>query len=214
MHERVIEEIDRRIKRLEAEAEILEKSLESLENAPHKFAPKVRNNALYYMIFIAIWMLVGIGVLAYLLNSGRLPGGVNVPLLPYTLIATVLLLGGLFYAIWERREAERLDSKGELEEKIRSANLVVKHFYEPLRKALLEEEKDTLRALADKLLEDPLLPSAVQRTNEGNPKRMAYALYIYTSYNPEMRDEVETLLDTLGNKPLKLLLEELLSGES
>lgn len=214
MHEKVIEEIDRRIKRLEAEVEILEKSLESLESAPNKFAPKVRNNALYYMVFIAIWMLAGIGVLAYLLNSGRLPGVVNVPLLPYILIATVLLLGGLFYAIWERREAERLDSKGELEGRIRSANLVVKHFYEPLKKALREEDENTLRALADKLLEDPILPGAVQRTNEGDPKMMAYALYLYTSYTPEMRDEVESLLDTLGNRPLKLLLEELLSGES
>nr|CRL09156.1 hypothetical protein [unidentified prokaryotic organism] len=212
MHERVIEEIDRRIKRLEAEVEILDRSLESLESAPKKFAPKPKNDALYYMVFIGLWMLVGIGVLVYLSRSGRLPGTINVPLLPYVLIALVVLLGGLAYAIWERREREKLDPRGELEEKIRSANLVVKFFYEPLKKALLEDDPSALRVLGDRLLEDPILPSAVEKVNEGDPKKMAYALYLYASYTPEMRDEVENLLEVLGNKPLRVLLEELLSG--
>ncbi len=214
MHESVIEEIERRVKRLEAEVEILEESLENLESTPQKLAPKPRNNALYYIIFMGLWMIVGIGVLMYLLNSGKLPGTVNVPLLPYLLIAIVILLGGLFYVLWERREVEKLDPKKELKERIRSANLVVKLFYEPLKKALLEEDKATLKRLGDRLLDDPLLPSAIVSVNEGDPKKMAYALYLYASYTSKMRDEVENLLNTLRNKPIKLLLEELLSGES
>ena len=213
MHEEVIEEIDRRIKRLEAEIEILEKTLEDLESAPKKFTPKPRDDSLYYVIFIGLWMLVGIGVLVYLTKAGGLPGGINVPLLPYVLIAAIVLLGGLAYMMWERREREKLDPRGELEEKLRSANLVLKLFYEPLRKALLEEDLSVLRELADRLLDDPILSKAVERVNEGDPKRMAYALYLYTSYTPEMRGEVEGLLDGLGNKPLRALLRELLSGE-
>jgi|GEM_PF-767236 len=212
MHERVIGEIDRRIRRLEAEIEILEKTLEELESAPKKFTPKPRNDSLYYVVFIGLWMLVGVGVLVYLTKAGGLPGGINVPLLPYVLIAAVILLGGFGYMAWERREREKLDPRAELEEKLRSATLVLKLFYGPLKNALLNDDLSALRELADRLLEDPILPGAIERVNEGDPKRMAYALYLYLSYTPEVREEVEGLLEGLGNKPLRVLLEELLSS--
>ncbi len=215
MHDKTIGEIEVRIKRLEAEIEILEGSLERLERTPNKFSPKPKNDSKYYLIFMALWLIAGTGILAYLSSSGIIPGAIKVPLLPYLLIAFTFLLSGLAYVLWERSQGKYSDQRGDIEEKIRSANLVIKHFYVPLKRALEENDFAALKKLAEALLNDPILSRAVERTGEGDPKRMAYALYLYTSYGPEMKEEVVELMETLNNRALRSLLNELIDkGQS
>ncbi|ACJ16808.1 hypothetical membrane protein, conserved [Thermococcus onnurineus NA1] len=208
-NEKVLEELDKRIKRLEAEIELVENRLRYLDEigAPSKYrAFRRKDYSIYYLLLMGVWMLVGF--LALMSIRNRLPGEINIPLLPYLFVALTAIVFPLIYLLWSKRE-EPKTPMDELEERERLARLVLSLFYRPLRKAIEEGDREALRSLADELLTNPILAEAVERMNEGDPKLMAYALYLYTSYQKGMEGELKEVLSSLHNKPLKALLSAL-----
>lgn len=212
--EEVLAEIERRIKRLEAEMEFAENRLSYLEKigAPSRYqAFRRKDYSIYYLMLMGAWMLVGF--IALMSISNRLPANINTPLLPYLLVALTVIVFPLIYMLWSRRE-EQKTPMDELEERERLARLVLSRFYIPLRKAVEKEDEETLKSLADELLTDPLLAEAVERMKEGDPKLMAYALYLYSNYSPALAEDVRETVENLNNKPLKALLSELVGGSA
>ena len=210
--EDVLNEIDKRIKRLEAEIELVEERLRYLEEigAPSKYrAFQRRDYSVYYLLLMGVWILVGFVVLLAIRN--RLPYGFEMPLLPYAVIAlTIVVLPLVYYLLRGGREEK--SPMDELEERERKARLVLSLFYRPLREAVEKGDRRAMESLAKELLDNPLLAEAVEKTNEGDPKTMAYALYLYSTYTPELRGEVEETVKALSNKPLKALLSSLIEG--
>lgn len=210
--EEVLEEIDRRIKRLRAEMELAEERLRYLDQigAPSKYRALQRKDySVYYLLLMAVWVLLGF--LALMAISHRLPYGFNFPLLPYLLIVLVVIVLPLAYYYLSRRE-EPKTPMDELEERERLARLVLSLFYHPLREAVEKDDRKAMENLAEELLNNPLLAEAVEKTKEGDPKVMAYALYLYATYRPEMEEDVRETLSILGNRPLRALLSILVEG--
>ncbi|ASJ05907.1 hypothetical protein [Thermococcus pacificus] len=209
----VLVEIDRRIKRLEAEISMAEERMRYLEEigAPVKYRALQRKDyTVYYLILMGVWIVIG--MLALLLMKNRLPYYFNVPLMPYFIIALVLLVAPAVYLIWSRRESPPTPME-DLEERERLSRVVLNLFYRPLREAVEENDMEKMRALADELLSNPVLASGVERMAEGDPKLNAYALYLYASYTPELESEVRDTIEKLTNRPLKVLLSGLLEKE-
>ena len=210
--EEVLEEIDRRIKRLRAEMELAEERLRYLDQigAPSKYRALQRKDySVYYLLLMAVWVLLGF--LALMAISHRLPYGFNFPLLPYLLIVLVVIVLPLAYYYLSRRE-EPKTPMDELEERERLARLVLSLFYHPLREAVEKDDRKAMENLAEELLNNPLLAEALEKTKEGDPKVMAYALYLYATYRPEMEEDVRETLSILGNRPLRALLSILVEG--
>jgi len=208
--EDVLKEIDRRIKRLEAEIEIVEERLRYLEElgAPSKYrALRRKDYSVYYILLMGVWILVGFFVL--LAIRDRLPAGFKLPLLPYAILAFIIVVVPLAYYLLSsgREEKSPMD---ELEERERTARLVLSLFYRPFRDAVERNDRKALEGLAGEILENPLLAEAIEKTNEGDPKKIAYALYLYANYKPELEDEVRTTAEVLRNKAVKGLLSTLL----
>ena len=210
--EEVLEEVDRRIKRLRAEMELAEERLRYLDQigAPSKYRALQRKDySVYYLLLMAVWVLLGF--LALMAISHRLPYGFNFPLLPYLLIVLVVIVLPLAYYYLSRRE-EPKTPMDELEERERLARLVLSLFYQPLREAVEKDDRKAMENLAEELLNNPLLAEAVEKTKEGDPKVMAYALYLYATYRPELEEDVRETLSILGNRPLRALLSTLVEG--
>ncbi|WP_258083801.1 hypothetical protein [Thermococcus thermotolerans] len=210
--EDVLEEVDRRIKRLQAEVELAEERLRYLDRigAPSKYRALRREDySIYYLLLMAVWVLLGF--LALMAISHRLPYGFNFPLLPYLLVVLVVIVLPLAYYYLSRRE-EPKTPMDELEERERLARLVLSLFYVPLREAIEKDDRKAMESLAEELLNNPLLAEAVEKTKEGDPKVMAYALYLYATYRPEMEGEVRETLSILSNKPLRALLSTIIKG--
>lgn len=205
----VLAEIDRRIKRLEAEISMAEERMRYLEEigAPTKYrALRRKDYTAYYLILMGVWIIIGMLALRFMKN--RLPYYFNLPLTPYFIIALVLLVAPAAYLLWSRRESPPTPME-DFEERERLARTVLNLFYRPLREAVEGDDREKMRAVADELLGNPVLANAVERMAEGDPKLNAYALYLYASYTPELEDEVRETVEKLTNKPLKVLLSEL-----
>jgi len=214
--EKVFEEIERRIKRLEAEIELAEKRLELLEEtgAAHKYQlwEKRKDYSEYYLIFLALWIVVGLMLLIYLKN--RYAWGVSLSLAPYVIIAFVLIILPLAYALWKSTQRESLENPMDyLSRREKNARIVLNEFYLPLKKALEKGDEEKLHHIADNLLANPRLAKAIEETNEGHPKLMAYALYLYLNKDKDVKEEIEETVKLLRNKPLKALLLSLLEKD-
>ncbi|ASA78076.1 hypothetical protein [Thermococcus sp. 5-4] len=210
--EEVLAELDKRIKRLEAEVELAEERLRYLDEigAPSRYKTLQRkDNSVYYLLLMAVWVLLGF--LALMAIGHRLPYGFNFPLLPYVLVVLVVVVLPLAYYYLSRRE-EPKTPMDELEERERLAKLVLSLFYRPLREAIEKDDRRKMEGLAEDLLNNPILAEAIERTNEGDPKVMAYALYLYATYRPELEDEVRETVKVVSNKPIKALLSSLVEG--
>ncbi|NJE08547.1 hypothetical protein E3E31_08430 [Thermococcus sp. M39] len=214
--EKVFEEIEKRIKRLEAEIELAEKRLELLEEtgAAHKYQiwEKRKSYSEYYLIFIALWMILGLLLLVYIKN--RYAQMVPLSLTPYIILALFLIIVPLAYIIWKFLHKEEIESPLEyLSRREKNARIVLNGFYLPLKEALEKGDEEKLRHIADNLLTSPGLAKAIEEENEGDPKVMAYALYLYLIYlnrDKDIKDEIEETVKLLRNKPLRALLSSLL----
>ncbi|NJF25629.1 hypothetical protein E3E29_08280 [Thermococcus sp. Bubb.Bath] len=210
----VISEIEKRMKRLQAMVEIAEESLR-FEEGRRKAPKPSQGNMWTYLITALAWTLGGLFIL-YLFRSrysgvvGGAPTGVSIVV--YAIIALGIVAVLLFYYLPRRRGAvEEFD----LDERARAAKLLIKNLYAPLKEALLEDNDTALGAMADKLLEDPLLAHAMEVVREGDPRLAAYALYLYVSFksgNVSLEDVAEAV-EKVDNRPLQLLLESLLPEE-
>ncbi len=209
--ESVVSEIEKRMKRLQAMVEIAEESLRFEEG--RKKAPKPSfGNTWTYLITALAWTLGGLFLL-YLFRSrysgvvGGAPTGVSIAV--YAVIALGIVAALLFYYLPRRKGS---DEEFDLDERARAAKLLIKNFYVPLEEALLDGNDGALGALADKLLEDPLLAHAMEVVREGDPRVAAYALYLYVSFKSGnvSPKEVEEAVENVDNRPLRLLLESCL----
>ena len=209
-----VSEIERRMKRLQAMVEIAEESLRFEEG--RRKAPKPSSGNIWtYLVTALAWTLGGLFIL-YLFRSrysgvvGGAPTGVSIAV--YAIIALGIVAALLFYYLPRRKESvEEFD----LDERARAAKLLIKNFYTPLKEALLAGNDRALGALADKLLEDPLLSHAMEVVREGDPRVAAYSLYLYVSFKSGnvSLEEVAEAAENVDNRPLQLLLKSLLMEE-
>ncbi len=202
--ETVLEEIEKRIKRLEAEIELAELSFERMEKSlkGEQLLKKASSYSFYYLIFMVIWMIAGLLFLVGLKN--RLPTTSTFPVVKYGLLFILMFLIPVVYFVWINRETEEITTGIELREKW--ARTVITRFYIPLREALEKGDEAKLAELADSLLENMELAQAVEKVHEGDPKIMAYALYLYIRRSPELKNEIREVSERITNKPLKKLL--------
>ncbi len=202
--EEVLEEIGRRIKRLEAEMELAELSMQRMEKSlrGEEVLKKASSYSLYYLLFAAVWIIAGL--LFLLALRSRTPAVVNFPI-RYILFFLLIFIIPLAYGLWMNRGGESITVGIELRE--RWARMVIRLFYTPLKDALEQGDEEKLEKLADSLLENTELARAVEGVNEGNPKLMAYALYLYLRRSPGLKEEIEETSEKLTNKPLKKLLQ-------
>ncbi len=200
----VLEEIEKRIKRLEAEIELAELSLKRMEKSVkgEQLLKKTSSYPFYYLLFMIVWMIVGLLFLIGLKN--RLPLITNFPMVKYGLLFILVFFIPIVYFIWTNRETEGITTGIEVREKW--ARTVIKRFYIPLKEALEKEDEAKIAELADSLLENMELARAVEGTHEGDPKMMSYALYLYIQRSPELKNEIRETSERLANKPLKKLL--------
>ncbi|WP_457742948.1 hypothetical protein [Thermococcus sp.] len=200
--DKVIEEVERRIKRLEAEIEIAEEMLRRYEELGVRARPiKVRNYSNYYMTMFLGWLVIGIIALVYI--QKKLPTRTGVSIKLYFLVLLLFAVPVIYQHFSKREESPPTEDYSERE---RMARIVLNSFYLPLKKALEENDVESIKNLASKLLEDPLLARSVEAIHEGNPKIMAYALLLYANYSPELEKEIKETIKRLHNKPLKLML--------
>lgn len=199
----VLDEIDRRIKRLEAEIELAELSMQRMEKSlkGEEVLRKAGSYSLYYLLFAAVWMVAGLLFLIGIRN--RLPGAANFPVLRYGLLFILIFLAPVAYILWTNRREEMAEGIGLRE---RWARMVIRLFYTPLKEALEKGDEEKLMELADSLLEKEELARAIEGINEGDSKMMAYALYLYIRRSPGLKDEIMEVSEKLANKPLKKLL--------
>ena len=200
MGEEVLVELGKRIKRLEEEVELIEERLEREERVG---TGDVEVFPTYHIALMALWIVTGIILLAYL--GSRVAPTANVPLGLYLLMGLATAGPPLAYVLWRRKPRE-----DPLRKRLTALKLTLAEFYRPLERALRENDREALTLLADRLLEDSRLASAVELANEGNAKLNAYALYLYAFYSPELKPEVEETAKRLSNRPLRLLLLSLL----
>lgn len=209
-----VEEIKRRIKRLDAEIEIIEGRLQKLEESRVKYnfkTTKKSSYTAYYLILMGLWMVIGALVLGNV--SKRLPFKVGLPILPLLLTGFVIIGASFIYLL--RGEREESESPfADLEEKERMLKILLSQFYTPLLKAIEEEDSAALRSLADRVMNDPTLSKALKRTGEGDPREVAYALYLYAVYGEELKPEVEEALKLVQNRALRALLSTLIESQS
>ncbi len=204
----VLDELDKRIKRLQAVIEIAE-SVPPSDNRP---IPKLQSSFSVYLWMSVAWFIGGFLIIYFLrsrygraLNSA--PTGVSLAVYAVLALGVVILLVA-YYLSRRKEEGEVFD----IDERARAARRLLKEFYLPLKKALEGDDEEAVRALADRLLEDPLLARAMDVLHEGNPELCAYALYLYVSREKVGGDEIRETLERLDNKPLRRLLSALVEG--
>ncbi|MDV3104623.1 hypothetical protein [Thermococcus waiotapuensis] len=209
----VLDQIQLRKKRLQALVDIAEKSILSDENGKKPPAEVGSSFPMTYVWIALAWIIGGMIILYYIrVQYGGTIGGVSgLSMGLYSILALGFALMGVFYYLSRNKKVETFD----LGEREKAAKKLIKEFYTPLENALENDDLEGLLSLADRLLEDPLLASAVEVTREGDPKVAAYALYLYVSYRRGKVpiEEVTTSLETVDNKPLRLLLETLLGED-
>ncbi len=199
----VIDEIDRRIKRLEAEIELAELSMRRMERSlkGEEVLRKAGSYSIYYLLFAVVWMVAGL--LFFIGIRNRLPVAANFPVLRYGLFFILIFLAPVAYILWTNRGERATEG---IESRERWARMVIRLFYTPLKEALERGDEAKLVELADSLLENRELARAIEGVNEGDSKMMAYALYLYIRRSPELKAEIVETSEKLANKPLKKLL--------
>ncbi|MBP1911143.1 hypothetical protein [Thermococcus stetteri] len=204
----VIGEIEKREKRLNAIIEISEERIKHIEELGVRArGPQVRNYSAYYMLFMVAWLLLGAVVLSIV--SKRVGGIIHIPVGLYFVLALLFSIPALYYLLAKGGTSSE-NPEADFVERERMARALLERFYKPFKEAVQTNDTSKIEALADKLLEDPVLASAMEALNEGDPKVVSYALLLYARYQPDLENEVREVLQRLTNKPVRVLLETLL----
>ncbi|USS40420.1 hypothetical protein NF865_08935 [Thermococcus aggregans] len=207
----VLKEVDKRIRRLEAEIELAENRLEFLNkigaSSKYKLLEKNQGISEIYIAFFMLWGFIGLVLLLYL--KYRYGEMLPFSLTPYIILMVFFILLPVVYYVLPSRKSEEETPIDYLIKRERMARLLINRFYKPLRDALEKDDKDRLKGLADEISMGELARAA-EELNEGNPKVMAYALYLYAARDSASQEEIQEALTLIKNKPLKLLLSTLL----
>ncbi|WP_148233417.1 hypothetical protein [Pyrococcus sp. NA2] len=204
MLEDVIKDIEIEIKKFQERVAVLEEvSLlgESSISSKYKDLLKKRNYGFYYLIFLVVILIVELAVLMFLKSryGFRLSG------LTYVLLAILASLSLVILASMFRPREE--DS---LEDKILMYKSIVR-FYGKLKESLERNDKETIQRLADEILEEPILAKALEFINVGEPKVIAYALYLYANEDKVEKSEIQEVIP-LVRGPIRRLLESSVGG--
>jgi len=207
MMEEVLNELGRRIKKLEAEIELTEQRLLLMDKvgASTKYALwEKRNEGMdVYMVFFLIFILITLMIFAWIKRRfSFLP----ISLTPYMIVALVLLLFPVSYFVLRSRKKSYESPLHYLESRENAARFVLTSLYNPLKEALEKGDEEKIRSLAEMLLHDENLATSLELLREGNAKLMSYALYLYLYRNPELVEEMSSTAEKMVNKPLKKLL--------
>lgn len=203
----VLEEIENRIRRLEAEIELVEGRLQFLErvgaSSKYQILRKRKSMDEMYIMFFVLWGFIGLVLLLYLKYkySEILPFSLT----PYIWAMVGFILLPFAYYMFFSKKTESETPMEYLERRERMARLAINRFYIPLKEALEKKDKEKLKAVADRLLEGEVA-KAIEELNEGDPKVMACALYIYINKDQVGSDEIKNIVEIMKNKPLKKLL--------
>ncbi len=207
----VLKEIDTRIKRLEAEIELAESRLEFLNkigaSSKYKLLEKKQGISEIYIVFFMLWGFIGLVLLLFL--KYRYGEMLPFSLTPYIVLMVFFILLPVVYYIVSSREPKEETPIDYLIKRERMARLLINRFYKPLRDALERGDEDKLKELAEDISMGELARAA-EELNEGNPKAMAYALYLFIARDKVNPEEIQEALTLVKNKPLKLLLSTLL----
>ena len=209
----VLEETETRIKRLEAEIELIEERLHFLDrvgaSSKYQILQRRTKTGELYIMFFVVWGFMGLTLLLYLKYkySEILPFSLT----PYIGAMIAFIIIPFFYYFFLSKQSEPENPINYLEKKERMARLALNRFYIPLKEALEEEDHEKLEELANRLLQGEVA-EAITELNEGDPKVMAYALYLYLNRNSVHPGEINEVMTLLKNKPLKKLLLTI-SGE-
>lgn len=211
-----VEEIEKRIRRLEAEIELAENRLEFMDRVgvSSRYALWERREEPldYYMVFFFVVLILSLVVFWWVRTR---VGMIYISLRPYIALAVTLGVLPIAYflmrALRRRKESNPVEY---LERRERAARTVLGEFYIPLKRAVEEGDRDGVRALADKLLSGGPLAEDFELLNEGDPKLTAYALYLYAVGGQEEVEEMENLLNRELNRAIKSLIMDALEEVS
>lgn len=203
-----VEEIEKRIKRLEAEIELAESRLEFMDRvgASSRYAIWERREEPldYYMLFFFIVLLLSLAVFWWVRAKLGVP---YVSLRPYIATAAVLGILPVAYFIMrvrgKRKDANPVEYLGRRES---AARTVLREFYIPLKEAVEADDREGIKVLADRLLTDAALAGDFELLNEGDARLTAYALYLYALGGEEHAEEMMELLERAPNRAIKSLL--------
>lgn len=207
--EDVLDELERRIRKLEAEIELAEQRLLLMDKvgASTKYTIWERRTEGMdvYMLFFLFFILATLLIFAWIKKRfSFLP----ISLTPYMIVALVLLLFPVSYFMLRSRKKSYESPIHYLESRENAARFILTSFYNPLREALKNGDGGKIRSLAEMLLHDENLANSLDLLREGDAKLMSYALYLYIYKNPGLIGEMSSTAEKMINKPLKKLLLE------
>ncbi|MFA4641153.1 hypothetical protein [Pyrococcus kukulkanii] len=198
----VIKELEIEAKKFEERAKVLEDVLErQASSLSSKYGSRLSRNKEGYIYILFIAMLVlEILVLAFFRARFKVLD-INIESIMYLLLAFLALL--ILMLFFGRRKSE--EGTRDIREKIDEYRKVSK-FYSRLKEAIERGSREDITKLADEILEDPLLSKALKNSGVGDPKVIAYSLYLYANRDKVDNSEVEEVKGMLGY-PLRKLFE-------
>jgi len=203
----VLQVISTRIKRLRAAAELATQEIAYEERA--KKLPKPNAGIAVSLMLTVVWIGGGLFLL-YFVERRYGVSGFSIPLKVYLMFFLVFLIPLLYLYSTRRKHYERYSGEPDAPER------VIKQFYEPLKEAIEKDDLKAMERIASRLTEDSLLASSFKSSHEGDPYKVAYALYAYIRFRQGVlpKEELEDAYNAVGNKVLKAMLSPLVRGEN
>ncbi|AFK21904.1 hypothetical protein Py04_0302 [Pyrococcus sp. ST04] len=166
-----------------------------------KYEDKLRRRNSYLLIFLGLMIVIQAIVILILRWKYPILG---VKMSRILIVFLILVFGLLLIGVLFGQEKEV--DEGDLKEKMNAYRIVAKKFYRRLREALENEDMESIKGIADEILEDPIFGKALQVANIGDPKVVAYILYVYLNRESLSREEIEEA-KRLAPGPLAKLFE-------
>gem|GEM_PF-2008943 len=205
--ENILKAIDLEIKKFEERANVLEEvALQGESSLSSKYEDMLKKKSrysIYYLIATAVFLFFEILLLIVIRYKYGL-GTLNYSIL---IVVTVILVFFLFMLTSSPKVEE--DS---IQEKIVFYRLIANKFYKRIKGGLEKGDEELIRAVADDILKDPLFSRALEHANVGDPKVVAYALYLYLHRDKVDNLEVQNTIN-LVRGPIRMLLESILGED-
>ena len=199
----VIKELEVEARKFEERAKVLEEVLERRTSSlTSKYEQSLKRGNYLSVLFVVVLLLEFLVLMLF--RSKFKIIGVDINKILYVLLVFLaFFLLFLFLGKWKEEE-DVMDIKGKIEEYKK-----VSKFYYKLKDAIEKGDMDGVMRIADEVLEDPMLSKALESSGVGDPKVIAYSLYLYANRDKVDNSEVEEVKGILKG-PLRKMFE----GES